>query len=124
MPMLGFGVWRMKQGDRPGTAYQSVLWALQAGYRHVDTAQNYGNEEEVGRALRDSGVPRGEICLVTKLSHKHDYMSARKVFVQQLSKLGVSYVDVYMLHHPVVATMEELKAAWAQLELLYDEGKI
>lgn len=114
----------MKAGERPGTAYQSVRWALHAGYRHIDTAYNYANEEEVGRAMKDSGVPRGEICLVTKLSNAKHYLDARITFEEQLAKLGVSYVDVYMLHHPAAASMELRKEAWSQLEQLYDEGKI
>eukprot|EP00928_Gymnodinium_smaydae_P002943 TRINITY_DN11073_c0_g4_i1.p1 TRINITY_DN11073_c0_g4~~TRINITY_DN11073_c0_g4_i1.p1 ORF type:complete len:478 (-),score=98.72 TRINITY_DN11073_c0_g4_i1:82-1515(-) len=120
MPVLGFGVWQL---PADGTCYQSTLWALQLGYRHIDTAQGYGNEHEVGRAMKDSGVPREEICLVTKLSQPGEYRTARQRFEQQLRSLGVDYVDVYMLHSPG-GSKEDRQAAWTQMEALYDEGKI
>ncbi|CAE8607360.1 unnamed protein product, partial [Polarella glacialis] len=120
MPVLGFGVWQI---PADGTTYRSVLAALEEGYRHIDTAQGYGNEQEVGRAMADSRVPRGEICLVTKLSNPGEYRSARQRFEQQLQTLGVDYIDVYMLHSPG-SSMEERQAAWRQMEELYDEGRI
>jgi len=120
MPILGFGVWQI---PADGTTHRSVLQALQAGYRHIDTAQGYGNEHEVGRAMRDSGVPRSDICLVTKLSNPGEYPVARQRFEQQLEILGVDYIDVYMLHSPG-NSKEDRQAAWAQLEQLYSEGKI
>lgn len=119
LPVLGFGVWQLPPD---GTTYQSVLWALEAGYRHIDTAQAYGNEHEVGRAVRDSPVPREEIRIVTKLSNTGEYTSARQRFMQQLAALGTDYVDVYMLHSP--GSTEDNEAAWRQLEQLYDEGRI
>jgi len=120
LPILGFGVWQL---PTDGTTYQSVLWALQAGYRHIDTAQAYQNEHEVGAAIRDSGVPREEIRLVTKLSQPQEYVVARQRFEQQLKILGVDYVDVYMLHSPG-GSREDRETAWRQLEALYDEGRI
>eukprot|EP00927_Polykrikos_kofoidii_P068698 TRINITY_DN64026_c0_g1_i1.p1 TRINITY_DN64026_c0_g1~~TRINITY_DN64026_c0_g1_i1.p1 ORF type:complete len:480 (+),score=60.07 TRINITY_DN64026_c0_g1_i1:65-1504(+) len=120
MPVLGFGVWQI---PADGTTYQTVKWALELGYRHIDTAQAYGNEHEVGRAMRDSGVPRSEICLVTKLSLSSEYRVARQRFEQQLITLGVDYIDVYMLHSPG-GSAEDRKQAWGQLEQLYEEGKI
>jgi diketogulonate reductase-like aldo/keto reductase len=119
MPVLGFGTWQLAND---GTTYQTVRWALQLGYRHIDTAQGYANEQEVGRAIKDSGVPRSEICLVTKLSDAREFRSARRRFEEQLALLGVEYVDIYMLHQPGDA--EGRKQAWQQLEELYDEGKI
>merc|ERR1719356_497042 len=120
MPVLGFGVWQIRAD---GTCYRSVKWALELGYRHIDTAQGYGNEHEVGRAMKDSNVPRADICLVTKLSSPHEYPMARQRFEQQLAALGVDYVDVYMLHSPG-HSKEDRQAAWQQMEQLYDEGKI
>lgn len=120
MPVLGFGTWQL---EADGTCYQSVRWALDAGYRHIDTAQGYGNEHEVGKAIKDSGVPRSEICLVTKLSEQREYRSARRRFEEQLSSMGVEYIDIYMLHSPG-SDAESRKQAWQQMEQLYDEGKI
>lgn len=100
-----------------------MLWALEAGYRHIDTAQAYGNEHEVGAAIRDSGVPREDIRLVTKLSNPQEYHAPRQRFEQQLSILGTTYVDVYMLHSPG-PSREDRVAAWRVLEELYDEGRI
>lgn len=124
LPVLGFGTWQI---PADGTTYQSVKWALQSGYRHIDTAQAYGNEHEVGAALQDfiqvAGVPRSEICLVTKLSNPNDYFQARSRFENQLQILGVTYIDVYMLHSPGPSA-EGRKKAWQELERLYDEGRI
>eukprot|EP00928_Gymnodinium_smaydae_P095839 TRINITY_DN8323_c0_g3_i1.p1 TRINITY_DN8323_c0_g3~~TRINITY_DN8323_c0_g3_i1.p1 ORF type:complete len:494 (+),score=59.52 TRINITY_DN8323_c0_g3_i1:32-1513(+) len=120
LPVLGFGVWQI---PADGTTYRSVRWALELGYRHIDTAQDYGNEHEVGRAIRESKIPREQICLVTKLSAAEEFRFARQRFEQQLAVLGVEYVDVYMLHSPG-HSKEDRQSAWQQLEELYDEGKI
>lgn len=120
MPVLGFGVWQI---PADGSTYRSVLSALQTGYRHIDTAQGYRNEHEVGQAMRDSGVPREEICLVTKLSDPSEFFSARQRFEKQLEVLGVEYIDIYMLHSPG-KSKESRQQAWSQLEELYREGKI
>jgi len=120
MPVLGFGVWQI---PADGTTYKTVLWALELGYRHIDTAQAYGNEHEVGRAMQDSGVPRSQICLVTKLSNPGEYPRARGRFEEQLAILGVDYVDIYMLHSPG-GSKQDRQFAWEQMEQLYDEGKI
>merc|ERR1719198_478437 len=82
LPVLGFGTWQL---PADGTTYQTVRWALELGYRHIDTAQGYGNEHEVGRAMKDSGLPRESICLVTKLSNPAEYRSARQRFEEQMS---------------------------------------
>lgn len=120
MPVLGFGTWQL---PADGTTYQTVRWALELGYRHIDTAQAYGNEHEVGRAIKESGIPRSEICLVTKLSNIGEYRAARQRFQQQLDIMGVEYIDIYMLHSPG-SDAESRKIAWQQMEELYDEGKI
>jgi len=125
MPRVGFGTWKLK-GD---IAYTSVLSALRAGYRHIDTAQSYHNEEEVGKAIRDflskrEDVTRKDIFITTKLSLEEDFGSGktRTAFFEQLKSLGLDYVDVYMIHKPKdpMATIE----AWKEMEQLYEEGWI
>jgi diketogulonate reductase-like aldo/keto reductase len=95
IPLLGLGVWQVPHG--PDTE-NSVRWALELGYRHVDTAQAYGNEESVGRALRDSGVPRDEIFITTKFfpGRKDPEAEAQR----SLERLGVDHVDLYIIHWP------------------------
>jgi len=95
MPMLGFGTWQI-QGE---TAYQSVSHALAAGYRHIDTATMYGNEEQVGRALADSAVPRDEVFLTTKLPPGSGGR-ARAVLQESLKALRTSHVDLWLIHWP------------------------
>jgi 2,5-diketo-D-gluconate reductase A len=101
MPMLGLGVWQIPNG---AACVNAVRWALDLGYRHIDTAQAYGNEESVGRALRDSGVPRREVFLTTKfypgrkfLPWRNDPVAAAK---QSLRRLGVDQLDLYLIHWP------------------------
>jgi diketogulonate reductase-like aldo/keto reductase len=95
MPWLGLGVWQVPHGDQ---TENSVRWALELGYRHIDTAQAYGNEESVGRALRDSGVPREEIFLTTKFYPAHDAPAVEAE--KSLRRLGVEYLDLYIIHWP------------------------
>jgi 2,5-diketo-D-gluconate reductase A len=95
MPLLGLGVWRVRNGRE---CVKAVRWALELGYRHVDTAQAYGNEESVGRALRESGVPREEVFVTTKF---HPRRGDPAVEVEgSLRRLGVDYVDLYIVHWP------------------------
>ncbi|NUR74826.1 MAG: aldo/keto reductase [Thermoleophilia bacterium] len=95
IPLLGLGVWQVPSGPE---CVNAVRWALELGYRHIDTAQAYGNEESVGQGLRESGVPRGEVFLTTK------FYPARKDPVAEversLQRLGVDYVDLYIIHWP------------------------
>jgi diketogulonate reductase-like aldo/keto reductase len=95
MPMLGLGVWQVPGG---AACVNAVRWALDLGYRHIDTAQAYGNEESVGRALRDSGLPRDEVFLTTKFypGRRDPVAEAR----QSLKRLGVDQVDLYLVHWP------------------------
>jgi diketogulonate reductase-like aldo/keto reductase len=95
MPVLGLGVWQVPDGPECENA---VRWALEAGYRHIDTAQAYGNEESVGRALRDSGVPRAEVFLTTKFYPARTDPAAEAE--RSLQRLGVDQVDLYIIHWP------------------------
>src|SRR5690606_31396247 len=96
IPVIGFGTWQVKNGDE---TYHSVMEALKAGYRHIDTAEAYGNEESVGRAIKDSGIPREELFITTKLWNSHGtYDETKKAFEQSLKRLGLTYVDLYLIH--------------------------
>jgi 2,5-diketo-D-gluconate reductase A len=95
MPVLGLGVWQVPDGRE---CEDAVRWALELGYRHIDTAQAYGNEASVGRALKQSGVPRDEVFLTTKFfpAHRHPEAEAER----SLERLGVDQVDLYIVHWP------------------------
>jgi 2,5-diketo-D-gluconate reductase A len=95
IPLLGLGVWQVPEGRE---CEDAVRWALEAGYRHVDTAQAYGNEQSVGRALRDSGVPREEVFITTKFYPARD--DAEVEAQGSLERLGVEQVDLYIIHWP------------------------
>jgi diketogulonate reductase-like aldo/keto reductase len=95
MPMLGLGVWQVENNR---DAVDAVRWALEAGYRHIDTAQAYGNEESVGQGLRESGVPRDEVFITTKFfPGRQDPVAEAEL---SLKRLGVDYVDLYLVHWP------------------------
>ena len=95
IPLLGLGVWQVPNGPECENA---VRWALELGYRHIDTAQAYGNEESVGRALRDSGVPREEVFVTTKFYPAREDPEAEAQ--RSLERLGVDQVDLYIIHWP------------------------
>ena len=95
IPMLGLGVWQVPNGPE---CIDAVRWALELGYRHIDTAQAYGNEESVGRALRESGVPREEVFVTTKFHPRRDD-PAREI-EGSLRRLGVDQVNLYIVHWP------------------------
>jgi diketogulonate reductase-like aldo/keto reductase len=95
IPVLGLGVWQIPEGRE---CEDAVRWALEAGYRHIDTAQAYGNESSVGRAVRDSGVPREEIFITTKFYPEHD--DPEEEAARSLERLGVDQVDLYIIHWP------------------------
>lgn len=116
MPRLGLGVFRA--GD---ATYNAVLHALSAGYRHVDTAAIYRNEADVGRALRDSDIPRSEVFVTTKLwNDDQGYDQALRAFDASLQRLGLDHVDQYLLHWPVQG---KRLASWRALERILDEGR-
>lgn len=115
MPMLGFGTFLMGGAE----CEESVLTALRSGYRLIDTAEAYGNEEAVGNATQKSGIPREELFLVTKVNFR-SYENTRRAVEASLEKLKTSYLDLVLLHWP----FGNYYAAWRELEKLYQEGKI
>ncbi len=118
MPWLGLGTWQSKDGDE---VKRAVLWALEAGYRHIDTAAVYGNERGVGAALRESGVPREELFITTKLWNEDQRRGTQKqAFDQSLERLGLGYVDLYLIHWPVV---DRIRPSWRVLEELHRAGR-
>lgn len=118
MPQLGFGVYQIKD---PAQCEQAVLDAISVGYRLIDTAASYGNEEAVGQAIRKCGVPREELFITTKLwISDTSYEGAKKAFQKSLDKLGLDYMDLYLIHQP----LNDYYGAWRAMEELYKEGKI
>ncbi len=114
MPVLGLGVWQMAAGNE---TEQAVEWALEAGYRHIDTAAMYRNEQSVGAALARSGVPREQVFVTTKLLPTHT--SAAKELQKSLGRLAFDYVDLYLIHWPMPGLNTRL---WRQLEALQERG--
>jgi len=118
MPILGFGVYLIEDENE---CEQSVYDALMAGYRLIDTAAAYLNEEAVGRAIKRSGVPREEIFITTKLwIQDAGYENTKKAFAKSLEKLQVDYLDLYLIHQP----FGDIYGSWRAMEELYREGKI
>lgn len=118
IPVVGFGVFLI---PADGPTYDAVLTALKAGYRHIDTAAAYFNEADVGRAVRDSGIPREEIFITSKLwLQDYGYEAAKKGLETSLEKLGMDYVDLYLLHQPY----GDVAGAWKALEEARAAGKI
>ena len=118
LPAVGFGVFMI---PADGSTYNAVLEALNAGYRHIDTAAAYFNEAEVGKAVRDSGIPREEIFITSKLwLQDYGYEAAKKGIDASLSKLGLDYIDLYLLHQPY----GDVAGAWKALEEAKAQGKI
>lgn len=131
MPCLGFGTWQSSDGEE---AYNAVLSALRLGYRHIDTAAAYGNEKSVGRAiadfLKESSVKRSDLFITTKLwNEDHGYENAKKAIEVSLEKLGLDYLDLYLIHWPNPVKLRSCwqKAnaeSWAAMEEAVDAGKI
>lgn len=110
MPTLGLGVYQL-QGDE---AVRAILWALEAGYRHIDTAALYMNEKEVGRSIKQSGIPRSEIFVTTKI-YPTSFLFAEEAFERSLDNLQMDYVDLYLIHWPEAGKSN----AWKILERIY-----
>lgn len=129
IPVLGLGTFKAKDGEE---AYRAVLEALKAGYRHIDTAAIYQNEKSVGQAIKDSGVPREEMFVTTKLwNSQQTYEQTRQALEKSIEKLGLDYLDLYLIHWPNPKPLRENDAwktrnaeVWRAMEDLYQEGKI
>ena len=117
MPELGYGVYQVTKEE----CERCVSDALSVGYRHIDTAQSYFNEEEVGNAIKKSGIPREELFITTKVWIEHyGYEECRKSVLESLRKLQLDYIDLMLLHQPFA----DYYGAWRALEELYAEGKL
>jgi diketogulonate reductase-like aldo/keto reductase len=115
MPVLGLGVWQMAAGRE---TEQAVEWALEAGYRHIDTASMYRNEQSVGAAFRRSGLPREEVFVTTKMIPQRP--SAARELDKSLGRLGLDYVDLYLIHWPLPLASARI---WRQFESLEQSGR-
>lgn len=121
MPQLGFGVWQVKDGNE---AIASVKKALEVGYRSIDTAAVYKNEDGVGEAIRQAGVPREELFITTKVwNSDQGYEETLQAFETSLEKLGLDYVDLYLIHWPM-PEVDTYIDTYRALEKLYEDGKV
>lgn len=119
IPQLGYGVWQVPDAQ----AYDAVTTAMEIGYRHIDTAAAYENEGGVGRAIRDSGIPREDVFLTTKLwNGDHGYDAALRAFDKSLERLGTDYVDLYLIHWPV-PEQDLYIESWRALEKINSDGR-
>src|SRR3954447_5029920 len=120
IPQLGFGVWRVPRGKTK----QAVAAALDAGYRHVDTAKLYDNEREVGEAVRESGLDRDEVFVTSKVwNTDQGYDSTLRAFDASMERLGFEVLDLYLIHWPLPAR-DTAAQTWRAMEKLYQEGRI
>jgi methylglyoxal/glyoxal reductase len=118
IPQVGLGVWQSPKGADTREAVQA---ALRLGYRHIDTARIYGNEGDVGVAVREGGVPRDQVFVTTKLwNNEQGYDSALRAFDASVERLGLDYIDLYLLHWPVAG---KRKDSWRALERLFEEKR-
>lgn len=119
MPWLGLGVYKVQEGEE---VIHAVKIALQNGYRSIDTAAFYENEEGVGKAIKDSGVPREELFITTKVwNTDQGFDSTLRAFEKSIEKLGLDYIDLYLIHWPVAG---KYKDTWKALEKLYKDGRV
>ena len=121
IPQFGFGVFMINPGDTG----EAVTTALQAGYRHIDTAQMYGNEKEVGDAIARSGLARADVFVTSKLSNaSHRPDDARHAFYRSVSALGCEYVDLFLIHWPLPTRYDgDYVSTWQTLEEFYRDGR-
>jgi len=118
IPVLGFGTFQITD---PVEAEQSVIAAIKAGYRHIDTAQSYMNEEAVGRGIANSGVPREELFVTTKVWVENvSYEGVKASFERSLKRLGLEYLDMLLIHQPY----SDVHGAWRAMEELQEQGKV
>jgi diketogulonate reductase-like aldo/keto reductase len=119
MPWMGLGVFKVTEGEE---VIQSVKAAIKNGYISIDTAAIYGNEEGVGQAIKESGVPREELFITTKLwNSEQGYESTLEAFETSLNKLGLDYLDLYLIHWP---GKDKYKETWKAFEKLYKDGRV
>lgn len=127
IPRIGFGTWQTPDGD---VCVSSVLSAIEAGYRHIDTAQGYGNEESVGLAVKKSGIDRKDLFITSKLTNsEHGYERTLAAFEETMKKLDMDYLDLYLIHWPnPIAFRDHWQEAnagtWKAFEELYKAGRI
>jgi 2,5-diketo-D-gluconate reductase A len=120
IPQLGFGTFQIPPADTRA----ATLTALEVGYRHIDTAQMYGNEKEVGQAVRDSGLDRDDIFVTSKLNNPfHEPAAAHAAFDQSLTDLGLAHLDLFLIHWPLPATGKFVET-WQALEEIYRSGRV
>ncbi len=120
IPQLGFGVYQIEPED----TVEAVRTALEVGYRHIDTAEMYGNEKEVGQAVRESGIDRSEVFVTSKLdngSHRRD--DALRAFDQTLADLDLEYVDLFLVHWPLPTIDVDYVETWKAMEEIYAGGR-
>ncbi len=121
MPWIGLGVFKVQDGEE---VVSSIKSALEVGYRSIDTAAIYGNEEGVGRAIAEANVPREELFITTKVwNSNHGYESTLKAFDESMEKLGLDYLDLYLIHWPLPSHGKYVET-WKALEKLYKDGRI
>jgi 2,5-diketo-D-gluconate reductase A len=119
IPQLGFGVFQIE----PEETAEAVRRALEVGYRHIDTAEMYGNEKEVGRAVRESGIPRAELFVTSKLNNGfHAPDDALRAFGQSLDDLGFDYLDLFLVHWPL-PKVGDFVETWRAMEEIYNSGR-
>ena len=121
IPQLGFGVFQIEPGD---TA-KAVSQALEIGYRHIDTAEMYGNEKEVGEGIRNAGFDRGDVFITSKLNNSfHEPDDARQAFETTLSDLGFDYVDLFLIHWPLPTLYDgDFVSTWKVMEEFHNDGR-
>jgi 2,5-diketo-D-gluconate reductase A len=120
IPQLGFGVFQIE----PENTREATLKALEVGYRHIDTAEMYGNEKEVGQAIRDSGIDRDQIFVTSKLNNGfHDPDDAMRAFQQSLDVLDIGHIDLFLIHWPLPAVGDFVET-WKAMERMYEGGEV
>ncbi|VDC01485.1 unnamed protein product [Peniophora sp. CBMAI 1063] len=131
IPLVGLGCWMGVPGGGE-RVYNMCMKAISLGYRHIDTAAGYANEEQVGKAIRDSGIPRSEFFITTKLANEEAHAAVSKALDTSLANLGLEYVDLYLIHWPQAAMNGKvlqpdehptINDTWADMEKVFEEGR-